>query len=175
MAEGTSTFEGLSLPRLGEYEQVQQTAATDMVTLTGASSMSGDFFVCQDSSGNEVFVVASDGAFALGMNSTAGTAALDVTLGAAAQADAVIEYTAGAAADTTSFFRASGSLAPTYLFSVGASAPDAGAAGDNGFFVGATTLRTTAAVSSDTEWAYAQIQNGSKVFNLLAYPATGME
>jgi len=57
MAEGTSTFEGLSLPRLGEYEQVQQTAATDMATLTGATSMSGDFIVCQNSTGAELFVV----------------------------------------------------------------------------------------------------------------------
>ena len=57
MAEGTSTFTGLSLPRLGEYEQVQQTIATDIVTLTGKASMSGDFLVCQNSSGTELFVI----------------------------------------------------------------------------------------------------------------------
>ena len=45
MAKGTSTFEGLSLPRFGEYEQEQTTAATDMATLTGVSGQTGSFFV----------------------------------------------------------------------------------------------------------------------------------
>jgi hypothetical protein len=61
MPEGTGTFEGLGLPRLGEYEQEQQTAATDMVTLTGAASMTGDFLVCQNSSGTELAVIDASG------------------------------------------------------------------------------------------------------------------
>lgn len=60
MATGDSTWEGLGLPRLGEYQQEQQTAANDMVTLTGASSQSGDFLVCENSSGTEKFVVESN-------------------------------------------------------------------------------------------------------------------
>ena len=55
------TWEGLGLPRLGEYQQVQQTIANDMVTLTGKASMSGDFIVCENSSGTELFIINVDG------------------------------------------------------------------------------------------------------------------
>ena len=61
MAEGTSTFEGLAVPLFGEYEQTQQTIANDMVTLTGKASMSGDFLVCQNSTGTELFILNKDG------------------------------------------------------------------------------------------------------------------
>ena len=61
MATGSGTFEGLSLPRLGEYQQVQQTIGNDMMTLTGKASMSGDFIVCENSSGTELFIVNVDG------------------------------------------------------------------------------------------------------------------
>ena len=61
MAEGTSTFEGLAAPLYGEYEQTQTTVGTDMVTLTGKTSMTGDFLVCQTSACVEVFVVGVTG------------------------------------------------------------------------------------------------------------------
>lgn len=61
MAEGTSTYEGLAPPLFGEYEQVQQTIANDMITLTGKASMSGDFLVCQNSTGTELFILNKDG------------------------------------------------------------------------------------------------------------------
>jgi hypothetical protein len=61
MAEGTKTYEGLAVPLFGESEIKQQTAATDIITLTGAASMSGDFLVCQSSTGTESFVVDKDG------------------------------------------------------------------------------------------------------------------
>jgi hypothetical protein len=61
MAEGTKTYEGLAVPLLGEAEMVQQTAATDLLTMTGAASMTGDFLVLQDSTGTELFVINSDG------------------------------------------------------------------------------------------------------------------
>ena len=61
MAEGTRTYEGLAAPLFGEYEQKQTTIGTDMVTLTGKSSMSGDFLVCQTSAGVETFVVGVSG------------------------------------------------------------------------------------------------------------------
>ena len=141
MAEGTSTFEGLSLPRLGEYEQVQQTAATDMVTLTGVESQTGNF--------------------------------ISVKLGASGVAPAVVTYDSNVGGVTNSFLQASGSLAPTYLFSVGASAAGVGAAADNGFVV-ATTLQITTGISSAQEWAYAKVLCGSAVFHILLMPATGM-
>lgn len=61
MATGTDTFEGLALPRLGSYQQEQQAIADDMVTLTGKASMSGDFLVCENSAGTELFVINKDG------------------------------------------------------------------------------------------------------------------
>jgi NADPH-dependent curcumin reductase CurA len=61
MATGEDTFEGLGLPRLGSYQQEQQAVADDMVTLTGKASMSGDFIVCENSAGTELFIVNVDG------------------------------------------------------------------------------------------------------------------
>lgn len=62
MPEGTLAYKGLALPLNGEYEQKQINLASDMVTLTGVASQTGDFIVCQNSSGTEVFVVSSAGA-----------------------------------------------------------------------------------------------------------------
>lgn len=61
MATGTDTFEGLALPLLGSYQQEQQAIADDMVTLTGKASMSGDFYVCENSTGTELFIINKDG------------------------------------------------------------------------------------------------------------------
>jgi len=65
MAEGSDSFKGLGVPLFGDFEIKQRTAATDMMTLTGASGQTGDFIVCQNSSGTELFVVDSDGALDL--------------------------------------------------------------------------------------------------------------
>jgi len=64
MAEGTSTFMGLAVPLYGESEIQQTTLATDIVTLTGVASQTGDFFVCQSSTGTESFVVDVNGRIA---------------------------------------------------------------------------------------------------------------
>ena len=61
MTTGTGTWEGLGLCKLGEYEQIQQTAATDIATITGAASQSGDFVVLRDSDEKELFVVEDGG------------------------------------------------------------------------------------------------------------------
>ena len=70
MAEGTSTYEGLAVPLFGESEITQITAANDIFTITGSSSMSGDFIVCQNSDGTELFVVDSNGAVTVGSSVT---------------------------------------------------------------------------------------------------------
>lgn len=65
MAEGTNTYEGLGVPLLPAdgFEVKQQTASssTDIMTLTGASGGTGDFVVCQNSSGTEKLSVDSNG------------------------------------------------------------------------------------------------------------------
>ena len=57
MAEGNKTFEGLAVPLFGESEIVAENAGTDILTITGAGSHTGDFLVCQDSSGTELAVI----------------------------------------------------------------------------------------------------------------------
>jgi len=61
MAEGSDSWKGLGVPLFGDFESVQRTAATDHVTLTGASGQTGDFLVCQNSSGTEQLVVTAGG------------------------------------------------------------------------------------------------------------------
>lgn len=91
MTVGTSTYMGLALPLRGEAEIVQTTLGTDILTITGAASQSGDFLVCRLAAGTEKFAVDVSGNvvaagyvqsgsyFQTGL--VAGTAALDtVTL-----------------------------------------------------------------------------------------------
>lgn len=61
MATGALTYEGLAVPLLGESEIIQQTAADDILTITGKDTQTGDFIVCRDSSKTEHLVVQSDG------------------------------------------------------------------------------------------------------------------
>ena len=75
MAEGNKTYEGLAVPLLGESEIKQQTAATDILTITGAGSQSGDFLVCQTATGTENLVISSSGLLTsvVGASFTSGT------------------------------------------------------------------------------------------------------
>ena len=57
MAEGISTYMGLAVPLSGESEIQQVTLGNDILTLSGVASQTGDFLVCQNSSGTEVFYV----------------------------------------------------------------------------------------------------------------------
>lgn len=74
MTVGTKTYLGIAVPLFGESEIVQQTAATDLLTLTGAGSQSGDFLVARNSSGTEKFSLTSTGSatFAAGITATTG-------------------------------------------------------------------------------------------------------
>lgn len=75
MATGTSTFEGLAVPLHGESQIIQSTAATDILTITGATSQSGDFLVLENSTGAELFVITSSGSVTsnVGITATTGT------------------------------------------------------------------------------------------------------
>ena len=66
MADGTRTFEGLALPVKGEGVIEQETAATDILTIEGAASQTGDFLVCRLVAGTEMFVVDKDGDVKIG-------------------------------------------------------------------------------------------------------------
>ena len=64
MTAGTSTYKGLAVPLNGEVNLYQDTAATDFVTLTGDTSISGDFLVCRAGT-TEKAVINSDGKLTL--------------------------------------------------------------------------------------------------------------
>ena len=61
MTAGKDAFKGLAVPLFGDFEIKQKTAATDIVTLTGASGQTGDFIVAQIDGGTEVFSVEDSG------------------------------------------------------------------------------------------------------------------
>jgi len=99
MAEGNKTYDGLAVPLFGESEIKQQTAATDILTLTGATSQAGDFLVCQTATGTENLVISSSGlitsvvgisAASLGvtLSSSGTTGALTVTVSSRGAIDA---------------------------------------------------------------------------------------
>lgn len=62
MTTGSSSWDGLGMGLNGEYEMTQQVAATDFLTLTAASGITGDFLVLRDSSDSELFWINSKGA-----------------------------------------------------------------------------------------------------------------
>ena len=173
MAEGTKTYNGLGVPLFGESEIEQQTAATDILTLTGATSQSGDFLVLQDVSGNELFVVGSNGQISLAVNGTASTNfGIKLTLGASAVAAAVVEYDSGVGGVTTAFLQVNGSLAPAYLLSVGATAAGIGAATDNGLFE--ASVKFLSAPSTAITYGGVKMLAGSKAYYVLAIPDTSV-
>jgi len=57
MTVGDKTYNGLGVPLFGEFNIEQQTLGTDIMTITGAASQSGDFIVCRNSAASEKFVV----------------------------------------------------------------------------------------------------------------------
>lgn len=61
MTTGTSTWNGLGMGLFGEYQLTQQALATDILTITAASGITGDFFICETSAGSELFQIQADG------------------------------------------------------------------------------------------------------------------
>ncbi len=74
MTTGTSSYKGLAPSLQGENQFRQITAATDFLTMTGATSMSGDFLVMEDVDGTELLWVDYTGAIYVRSSSWTGTA-----------------------------------------------------------------------------------------------------
>lgn len=72
MATGTSAWKGLGCPLNGEFEIKQVTLGTDIVTIRGVASQSGDFLVCRNSDLTEKFVVDVNGAVTVASTLTVG-------------------------------------------------------------------------------------------------------
>jgi len=65
MAPGNKAFKGLAVPLWGESEIAQVALASDILTITGVASQSGDYLVMRDSDGVEDFVFNSDATLVL--------------------------------------------------------------------------------------------------------------
>ena len=182
MATGTSSYDGLALPLLGEYEQVQETAATDMVTLTLAGTPVGDFQVFQNAAGVELNVTDVLGHVTINLTSTTAITAGDnnlnaflITASSVSILNSVIGYNTGGGSEVgtaESFFAVHGSKAPSYFVSVGATAVGVGAAADNGFVETAT--RYASAPSTSITYGALKVLLGSKVYYIPIVPDTGM-
>ena len=62
MTVGDTTYGGLGVPLTGEFEITQTTLGTDIMTISGVASQTGDFIVCRNSAGTEKYVVDVNGA-----------------------------------------------------------------------------------------------------------------
>lgn len=71
MATGTSTYMGLGVPLFGEFVITQTTGATDIMTIEGGDTQTGDFIVARTSTGTERFVVEDGGNVAITQASAA--------------------------------------------------------------------------------------------------------
>jgi hypothetical protein len=61
MAEGTDAFKGLGVPLNGNFEIKGISTTEDLMSLTAASGATGDYIVCQGSTGTEYFSVEDSG------------------------------------------------------------------------------------------------------------------
>ena len=174
MTEGTKTFEGLAVPLYDESEIQQQTVATDILTITGGASQTGDFLVLQTSAGAELFVVSAAGNVDIAINSTTSTNhGIKFTMGASSVTQCVIDYTAGITAATTAYLGVASSNGPTYLLSVAGSAGHGvGAAATNGFYN--ASLKYVSAPSTAIPMGGVKMIAGSKAYWIPCIPDTGM-
>lgn len=94
MTVGTRTYEGLAVPLKGESKITQETAATDILTIDGIASQTGDFIVCRSSAAAEKFVVTKDGNVTIAGTSTISG---DVGIGGATNGSTTSDYSANGA------------------------------------------------------------------------------
>jgi len=91
MATGTSTYMGLAVPLFGEFVITQATGATDIMTIEGGDTQTGDFIVARTSTGTERFVVEDGGNIAV-VQGAAGDVGLKITQASTPTANALAIY-----------------------------------------------------------------------------------
>ena len=189
MAEGNETWEGGAVPLFGESEIQAQTAANDILTLTGATSQSGDYLVIQNSTGAELFVfqgMGSSGNNGLLIQASAtGAVAAGAEVGNAVlvkgssksifNAAFAFQNDDSAVGTVNSLLAVHGSKAPTYFLSIGGTVGGIGAETANGFHVLSVRMNSTLAVP-DTGTIYEGLlcQSGSKTMYLLGVAASNV-
>ncbi len=198
MAEGTSTYNGLSLPRNGEYEQIQIDPTLDMVTLTIGATSTADFFVLQNSTGAEKIAISSSGLItsAVGFQQTLSSSGqapgfeVKLTSTGAIAAGAVLGNAFLVSASSKSNFNAAyayqndassvgvtnyllgvhGSKSPDYFLGIGGSAVGVGTATANGFVKPGFL---TSAVATTVAMVGLKVQFGDSIFYIMCVTATG--
>ncbi len=189
MAEGNETWEGGAVPLFGESEIQAQTAASDVLTLTGAASHTGDFLVMQNSTGAEMFVFSQMSSSANNgltiLASATGAVAAGAEVGNAVlvkgssksifNAAFAFQNDDSAVGTVNSLLAVHGSKAPTYFLSLGSTVGGVGAEGDNGFFE--TNIRfnsTLITTDTTTQWRGLLCQAGSKTIYLIGQAASNV-
>jgi hypothetical protein len=184
MAEGNETWEGGAVPLFGESEIQAQTAASDILTLTGAASHTGDYLVMQNSTGAELFVFQGMGSSGnnglLIQAQSTGAVAAGAEVGNAVlvkgssksifNAAFAFQNDDSAVGTANSLLAVHGSKGPTYFLSLGATIGGIGAEADNGFFQ--DNLVFNAAPTTLHVFRGLLCQSGSKTVYLLGAPAT---
>jgi len=159
MTAGTISFMGKALPITGNATMTGETAATDVLNVTGLATQTGAYFNATVSSTAAITAGDTDqNAF----NVTVGAFALNGAYAVTGQSTGTVQ----------AFCIVHGSKAPSYFISVGATTAGVGAATDNGFFEAAT--RFLSAPSTAITYGAVKILAGSKVYYLPAVPDTGM-
>ena len=80
MATGTDSFMGKAMPILGNATLTGETAADDVLTITGATSQAGDLLVLENVDGTELLYVEDDGVTNWTIAKTAAENAIALTL-----------------------------------------------------------------------------------------------
>ena len=191
MAEGTKTYDGLAVPLLGESEITQQTAATDVLTITGAASMTGDYVVLQDSDGVEEIVFrglssSANNAIHISVRSTGAVAANAaendnaILVQASSKSaincvlfyDAVGAITSAQVNSAVAFLGTAGTTAPTYFLTMGGTGgPGEGAATTQKMLTVGLTSNTAATKAA---WAGLKCLFGSKAYYIMCIPDTNL-
>ena len=118
MTTGNSAWNGLGMGLNGESELTQIVAGTDFLTMTAASSISGDFLVLRQSDATELFYVDYKGTIYI-RNSVAVTAYLAIDARSIISDGATGTWYAGAGFRLTNNARVAGQVYPLNLHYIG--------------------------------------------------------
>jgi len=180
MATGTDSFMGKAMPITGNVTLTSETAADDILTITSATSQTGNSLVINglaSSAANAIKIsVTSTGAMAA--NASVNANAILVQASSKSVMNAVLMYdsvggvTSAQVNTAVALLGSNGTKAPTYFLTMGSTGgPGEGAAADNGFLDAALTLNSA---NTKLSWAGLKCLFGSKAYYILACPDSNL-
>ena len=168
MTEGLSTYDGLAVPLSGESEIKATKAAFDILTLTGASSHTGDYYVGQTSSGVEEVVIRGLSS----SNNSAGYQLNVTSTGAIAAGSTLANGFLVSGSSKANMHAAFAYKNDATAVGVTASTVDVGTATSNGFVV--APLFLTAAVATTTPMVGLKVKFGDSIFYVMCIAQCGL-